>query len=396
MGRLIGIDLARCLALLGMVTAHIVGFTPGTGPGGVDSWYQITSGRSAALFAVLAGVSIALITRRVGHPGQPGLASARVALVARAILLAVLGLALGVLDSGVAVILTYYGMLFLLAAPVLTWSARQLIVLTCAWALLAPAVSILARRHLPDFSFAVPAPDSLAAPVQLLTELAVTGYYPVLTWGTYLFAGMAIGRLDLRHAATGRWLALLGAWCAALALAVSAMVTRSEGGRAALVATYDRWFLAPSAPQTWQTLDHELRRGLYGTTPTESWTWLWVWSPHSGSVVDLVHTVGTSMLVIGVALVLVRAVGAHGAGVLRLVAGAGTMTLTLYTLHVVSLAVVRGGAASDTFSWLGELHWQVLGVLLIGAGFAGLRWRGPLELALSRASRALGDGATRH
>lgn len=394
MGRLIGIDLARCLALLGMITAHVVGFTPGDGPGGINSWYLLTSGRSAALFAVLAGVSIALITRRIGRPGEPGTSSARVALVTRAILLALLGLPLGLLDSGVAVILTYYGALFLLAVPVLTWSARRLIILTCAWALLAPAVSLLVRPHLPSFSYAVPSPESLASPVQLLTELTVTGYYPVLTWGTYLFAGMAIGRLDLRRAGTGRWLALLGAWFAALGLAISAIVTRSEGGRAALLATYDRWNLASSAERNWSTLEQELRRGLYGTTPTESWTWLWVWSPHSGSVVDLVHTVGTSMLVIGVALVLVRVVGDHGAEVVRLVGGAGTMTLTLYTLHVISLGVVRE-QPGEALSWLGELHWQVLGVLLIGAGFAALRWRGPLELAVSRISHTVGDTVRR-
>ena len=51
--RLVGLDVARALAVLGMFAAH-------TAPG---SWlYTIAEGRAAALFAVLAGVSIALMS----------------------------------------------------------------------------------------------------------------------------------------------------------------------------------------------------------------------------------------------------------------------------------------------------------------------------------------------
>jgi len=60
MQRITGVDVARGLAVLGMLTAHV-------GPGGPDdpwpwSLAQVVDGRSAALFVLLSGVSVALIS----------------------------------------------------------------------------------------------------------------------------------------------------------------------------------------------------------------------------------------------------------------------------------------------------------------------------------------------
>ena len=119
-------------------------------------------------------------------------------LAVRALLVALLGLVLGGLESGLAVILTYYGVLFLLrpavprparpravpARPVPGWWSRRCCP-TCS-ARTCPR----AARESPTF-------DQLADPGQLLSELLVTGYYPVLPWLAYLLVGMGLGRLDL-------------------------------------------------------------------------------------------------------------------------------------------------------------------------------------------------------
>ncbi|WP_109473263.1 heparan-alpha-glucosaminide N-acetyltransferase domain-containing protein [Ornithinimicrobium cavernae] len=375
MGRIVGIDLARCLALLGMITAHLV---EGGVSGEVSTWAQITSGRSAALFAVLAGVSISLVTR--SRPDRT-VAGSRLALVARAVLIALIGLVLGVPDSGLAVILTYYGVLFLVALPVITWSAPRLALLAVAWGLLSPVVSLAVRPHLPPSTYEVPGPQSLADPLRLLTELTVTGYYPVLTWATYLFAGLAIGRLDLRSLRVRRWLVLLGGWLAVLALAVERLALRSGSVRDDLLRTYDRW----EPVQDWADLDRVFQTGLYGTTPTGSWAWLWVWSPHSGSIVDLAHTVGSSMFLIGLSLLLVSVAGRLGRSV-QVLAGAGTMTLTLYVAHVTVVAAGRTDALSGEAPWVLDVRWHLLGVLLVGAVFALARWRGPLEQLVGEVS----------
>ena len=53
-GRLLGVDAARALALIGMMSVHLL---PSTDPDGtISTAYLISAGRASALFAVLAGV----------------------------------------------------------------------------------------------------------------------------------------------------------------------------------------------------------------------------------------------------------------------------------------------------------------------------------------------------
>ncbi|AXH95875.1 heparan-alpha-glucosaminide N-acetyltransferase domain-containing protein [Ornithinimicrobium avium] len=368
MTRVVGVDLARLAALVGMFAAHLISPADPRGPGGVDALFQVVAGRSSALFALLAGVGIALASR--GAAADP--AGHRLRLVVRSGLVALVGLALGGLPSGLAVILAFYGVLFLCALPVLTWRARSLAVLALAWGLASPVVSLLLRRLVGAPGKIVPSLPDLAHPGELGLELLLTGYYPVLTWATYLFAGMAVGRLDLRRATAGPRLALTGAWLATLALATSALLTSAPGVRSALLADQGL------ATGDWAQLDTQLRRGLHGTHPAGSGWWLGVWSPHSGSVVDLAHTTGCALLVLGLALWLVRLVPALP---WRVLAGAGAMTLTLYSTHVVVLA--------SPFGARGEVALLVHTVLalVVGAAFAAVPTRGPLEAMVSATTR---------
>jgi len=366
--RIVGVDVARCLALLGMVTAHLVDAGRDGPPSG---WFQLVSGRSAALFAVLAGVSLALVT----DPTRGPVRYQRREVAVRAVVVAVIGLFLGAFPSGLAVILTYYGVLFLLALPVLRWRARSLALLAVAWALLSPVVSQLLRPHLPATSYQVPGLVSLVDPWQLVTELLVTGYYPVLTWGTYLFAGMAAARAGLQWPRVARWLLVMFGWTAVLALGAARWLTGLPPVRQALVASWDRG----GDVAGWTDLQPLLAEGLYGTTPTGSWWWLAVWAPHSGSVVDLVHTTASALAVLGLALVLVHLTGHER--VWRVLFGAGTMTLTLYSVHVV----VRSLGPDVPLAWSLPAH--LVGVLAVGAGFVLAGRRGPLESLVSSLAR---------
>lgn len=395
--RLLGVDLARLLALVGMFGAHLTVVDGAE----VPVLFQVVAGRSSALFALLAGVSLVLVTRDVGV-GTIGVHRAR--LLVRAGVVALVGLVLGLLDSGVAVILTYYGLLFCCALPVLRWRASSLAWLALAWGLASPALSLVLRSVLPPSSYQVPSLLSLADPWQLLTELAVTGYYPVLTWATYPFAGMAAGRA-LAPALTGaragraeggdgpaargrsadhrvplrtlRILLLVGVWLAALALGVSAWATRSPGVRQALL---DSW----GVTDRWSDLATVLRTGFYGTHPEGSWWWLAVWAPHSGSVVDLAHTTGAALVVLASCLLLVRVTGTLP---WRVLSGAGAMTLTLYAAHVVVLGTAgRQGALGREGEHALLLH--AAAAVLLGAGFALARRRGPLERWVGAATLA--------
>ncbi len=380
--RIVGLDVARALALLGMIAAHTMDRVDPEAPGGIDPLFQIVAGRSSAVFAVLAGVSLALVTRDAPGPTVAGLRTAyRWQILTRALLIAVLGLILGLAGAGVAVILTYYGLLFVLALPVLAWGWRPLALLALGWGVLAPVASTLLRPLLPDPTREVPSPLSLAAPLQLLSELAVTGYYPVLTWGTYLFAGMAVGRLDLRRPRVSRALTVGGTLLAVTALGVSSVVTGSATARRALLATF--------GDDTWQALDTSLRSGMFGTFPLGSWWWLLVWSPHTGSIVDLAHTMGSALAVLGLCLLLTQGRSARVSRGWQIVFGAGTMTLTLYTLHVLMLS------ASVVLPLLHSTVFNVVGVLWLGALAAVARAPGPLETLVSRCAQTVAQQLTR-
>jgi uncharacterized membrane protein len=372
--RVVGVDVARALALLGMMATHLL-------PGriGLDvPWpQQLAGGRASALFAVLAGVSVALVSGRT----QPvhGLERYAVRLAVRAVAIGALGLALGLVPSGIAVILAFYAVLFLLGLPFVGKPAGALAAIAVVWAICMPVISHVLRPLLPPHQVGSPRPGDLLHPAQLGSELLVTGYYPALVWLAYLLAGMAIGRCRL--GSTGVAVRLVGGGVA-LALAAtlaSRALLSTDGARAALSATYpDGEAAQPSA------LDALLTHGLHGTTPAGSWWWLATVAPHSGTPFDLAQTTGSAMAVLGTCLLLARPHPRPWAAVF----GAGAMTLSLYTLHVL---VMARGHWPDLES-PGNYGDQVLLVLGIGAFFALVPLRGPLEWIVGRAS---GRAATR-
>lgn len=396
--RLVGLDVARCLALVGMIATHT--YVDRTPEGDLTLVQAVAGGRSSALFAVLAGVGIALATRERATTGAPlgasGAARAargreRLALssgiVVRALLVGFLGLVLGGLESGLAVILTSYAVLFVLLLPFVGPRAPVLFALAGLWAVVAPVGSHLVRPSLPPRGFDSPSLSQLGEPVRLLSELTVTGYYPALTWLAYGLLGLAVGRCDLAGRVVPAVLALVGAALVVVVPLVSAWLVGAPGVVATLAGR-------PGGPDTAfdATTVDRLAEQLSGTTPTGGpWQWLLVTGQHSGTPADLLQTQGSALLVIGSALLLAGAVGATGRRVLAVGAGAGSMTLSLYSLHVVARQPDVWPPDDGTEAWV----WHTLLVLALGAAFAAAGRRGPLEAVVSRASRGAADAVRR-
>ncbi len=364
-GRLAGVDAARAVALGGMASVHVL---PVLAPDGTETVAgALAAGRASALFAVLAGVGIALATGATQPPG-PGRAHAGAAagLLVRGVLVALVGLALVALRPPVAVILAYYGLLFAVATPLLRLRTPALAALAAVWCVVGPVASHVLRAGREALPGNQPGFGALAAPGQLLRELALTGYYPVLPWATYLLAGMAVGRADLRSGRVAAALLAGGAALAAAAAAGSAVLLGPGGGAAVLGAG--------------------LARRRYGTVPTDTWWWLAVEAPHTGTPFDLAHTTGTALAVLGAALLLARVAPT----VTWPLAAAGAVPLTLYTLHVTALALyppATAAAAGVPGGTLLVVHLVValaIGVLLRAAGL-----RGPLEAAVGALSGAV-------
>lgn len=336
--RLFGLDAARGLALLGMFVAH--------------TWFvggeKIVDGRSAILFATVAGVSLGLITGGAAPPERGRRGAARVTVLVRGAVLVVLGLVLTlVVRPPIAVILDYYGFAFLLLVPLLFVPRAAL----GALAVLVVAAAPPLVDALDDAGRLEDLPDALAPFARWL----VFGAYPMLVWLAYLLVGLVLARSDLRDRLT-----------AALALV---------GGSLAAVAGYGAAWTLPGVSA----------------------------AAHSNTTAEVVASGGVAVAIIGALSLLDSAtgVGERIARVVRLVlsplAAAGAMALTLYTAHAIVLAAIRSSSSPDRWS---TPEW-VLPSLVIASLVIAPLWRrvvgpGPLEaglrlltrLALGRAGRS--------
>ncbi|WP_353943735.1 DUF418 domain-containing protein [Streptomyces sp. HUAS MG91] len=384
-GRLVGVDLARGLAVFGMYAVH-VGPEPSVG-GPVGFLMEAARGRSATLFGVLAGFSLVIIMGRTrprrGRAGR----RAVVRVVIRSVLLIALGYALTALDTTIEVILSFYGLLFLLLLPLYRLRAATLALLAAAGALLLPQILYAIRVALDEGSWG----DTLISwdPLARLTgtdglvELLFTGEYPALTWAPFLLAGMAVARLDLTRPGVRARLALTGTGLAVLGYGLSWLALRLVPGALGLIASATD---GGSASSAWWS---DTVGDPYGAASTPL-DWLLVAAPHSQTTFSIVGNTGVALVVLAGCLAVVDRMP-RLTRALAPVAAVGTMALTVYALHIVALWLLTDvwsvpAADSDTMAALPMLLAFIAGALLLAVLWTARFRRGPLEQLLRLAA----------
>lgn len=349
--RHVGVDAARGLAIVGMIAAHVIPRT--------SDAELIVDGRPSILFAVLAGLSLGLLapTRAAAAPGDAREARgrARLALATRALLLMVLGLWLWSLPTNIAIILDAYGLMFLLMVPLL-FANRAVLAIVAASILAAGPLLVSLTDELPLFSVysgATPVDrvvDLVSDPVTVIADAFLTGYYPALLWVPLLCAGLIATRSDLTSTVTRLLMVTLGL--------------------AASLAGYGSALFLP------------------GVTA----------EAHAVTPAELLASGGLAIAIIGAALLACDSPGAVGRAsriVLSPLIAIGRMPLTIYTLHVLLIALATetfgigpAGAYASPDGW-----WMLVALLVISAGLALIAMRqgarGPLELLLARATAAV-------
>ncbi|AZI66086.1 heparan-alpha-glucosaminide N-acetyltransferase domain-containing protein (plasmid) [Rhodococcus qingshengii] len=366
--RLLGIDAARGIALLGMMAVHSLVAVSDDGSPTLS--YSIAAGRSSALFAVLAGVGIAFTTGRARvERGVRGATAA--SLAARAAAVGAIGLLLGYTDAEYAVvILPYYAILFLIAIPLVYLPTRILAALALMITVAVPGIIEKLGTTLPAPSLDNPTlPGIIDHPARWATELLLNGEFPALPWTAYICAGIVIGRLTLTSATVAGALLMFGTALAVASRILSEILIFRLGG-------LDHLITGSDLPRQ-EVLDL-ISYGADGSVHGSTWWWLAVDGPHSSTPLDLLGTIGSSTAAIGAMLFLSHLTGTRLGKLTTLVmtplAAAGSMTLTLYVLHIWFI-----NSNYDTYSaWTGYLL-QVLAATTIGIFVKYTTGRGPLE-----------------
>ncbi|MEV5100964.1 DUF418 domain-containing protein [Streptomyces massasporeus] len=372
MGRLVGVDLARALAVFGMYVVHIG--PPLSATDGVAGWIRyLADGHSSVLFATLAGFSLMLLAGcrepKTGLAGRQ--AKARIAI--RAVVLLALGTVMA-MEYGGVIILGFYGVYFLLALPLVRLRARTLAIIAAAFALVTPQLAFALTSLLSE---SVQQSINAHDPLRRLSEVGVldlllTGFYPALTWMSFVIAGMALGRLDLSSGTVQRRLAALGA-----------TLTVSAYGMSLLLAGKDAL----------RSMAEDGSSGSSGSLPLDSGSFperpasmLLTAGPHSGTTFDIIGSVGVAILVIvGATVAMDRLPRLRRLA--KPVIAVGTMSLTAYVGHFLAQSVLSVPAGTST-----QQSWVPLLMFILGAiGFAAI-WsrffrRGPLEYLLNAATK---------
>jgi uncharacterized protein len=290
-GRSPGYDVARALAVLGMIMVDVRHELLAYHGSSSLLWLlDGLEGKAAALFVLLAGVGLSLRTHRRGEEYEPALDHRP--LIERALLL--IGLGLLLLHLWEYDILHFHGVYLLLAIPLLRVRTPTLWLL----ALAAVWIAVVLAREL-DWSA-----RPMLTPSGVVSHVFFNGLYPVFPWIAFVFVGMAIGRLELGDRGVRRRTLAIAVAIASFAFVVDAL------GR------------------------YEQEHGVLGLGGSADWLLTWPRAPRplfivSGSAIAVATICGCIEL---------SQHRAQNRRVLALVA-TGQLAFTIYVIHVIAILV---------------------------------------------------------
>lgn len=386
-GRIGGLDIARALAIFGMFYAHVAPYHA-EAPGIRGILLAIPDGRSSILFALLAGVSLSILTGRNAPYTGEQMRTTRLRIFARAATLLVIAGVLSVLGTPIAIILAFYAAWFVAALPFTRLPAKPLLIIAATWAIIGPTLLPLITWTMENL-YLWASGDSNG----FVIDTFLTGTYPGLTYMAYVIAGMGIGRLDITARRVQGWLFAAGCALALVGYGASALLTNAlvppaedwaesssyqyEDAYGNLVSMEDGEWVSSDfsgddewtepSPFQWQ-----------GTPLPSADAWV-VAQPHTNTPFEAIGSGGFGIAVMALCLL----GGALARNVLYPVAAAGSMSLSAYSLHIVIVAFHT--------DWVGGARWTpLLGLigltLLCATAWKHFSTRGPLEWIMWKVS----------
>ncbi len=198
--RIVGIDVARALAVIGMI---LVNFKMVFGANG-NEWLQMIAGvfdgKAAATFVVLAGVGIALMTNSaIRNQDVEKLNRTRKRIGKRAIFLFVVGLSYSAIWS--ADILHYYGVYMLITLLFLTSSKRSILG-SALTIILAYPLLMMVWNYETGWDFKTLTYANFWTVEGFVRNLFYNGFHPVFPWTAFMLVGLWLGKERLEENVT--------------------------------------------------------------------------------------------------------------------------------------------------------------------------------------------------
>jgi uncharacterized membrane protein YeiB len=194
--RVIGFDLARALAIFGMVIVNFkVAMNAETGNHLLIRFAELFEGRASALFVILAGVGITFLTKKTRESSDSSLIlKNRLSLIKRGLLLIMIGLANSLIWE--ADILHFYGFYFLIAAAIFTVNNKSLLYISAIIMLIFP-VLMLFLNYEQNWNWSTFTYENFWSFDGMVRHILFNGFHPVFPWAAFLIFGMWLGRQDL-------------------------------------------------------------------------------------------------------------------------------------------------------------------------------------------------------
>ncbi len=193
--RLNGIDVARALAVIGMILVNFKMVFGNQGEGWLKAIVTVFDGKAAATFVVLAGVGIAFATNSaIANKDTQKLKDKKKGLLKRALLLFVIGLSY--IAIWPADILHFYGIYMLISLVLLDKKPTVVFITALSMIFIYPLLMFLINYDsgwdFESFEYA-----SFWGLEGFIRNLFYNGFHPVIPWTAFMLIGIWLGRQDL-------------------------------------------------------------------------------------------------------------------------------------------------------------------------------------------------------
>jgi uncharacterized protein len=195
--RIIGIDVARALAVIGMIIVNFKVVFGKNGLNWVKSFASIFDGKAAATFVVLAGVGLALMTNSaIKNKDQAKLKIARNRIAKRALFLFVVGISY--MSIWPADILHFYGIYMAVTILLLTSQGKTLIASAIALIVAFPILMSF-WNYETGWNFDTLNYQGFWTIKGFMRNLFFNGFHPVIPWTAFMLFGYWFGKQDLNN-----------------------------------------------------------------------------------------------------------------------------------------------------------------------------------------------------